>query len=385
MATLRLFDDDPYLKTFDSKVISCEKCEEGYWIELYSTAFFPEGGGQYPELGTLNGIEVLDVQEKEGGRILHKTAEPFSEGESVKGEINFEKRFDFMQQHSGEHIFSGLAHSHFGATNVGFHLGLSFTTIDLDVPLSESDVDMLESEANEAVYKNIPFLITYPSEEQLKIIPYRSKKELTGKVRIVTIPGYDICACCGTHVSKTGEIGPIKITSFQNYKGGTRLTLLCGKRAEKDYRNKNHDILKCTTSLSVKPNELCEAVERLEKEITERKIYESALRKELFTLRAKEMGEGKYAVSFEENLTPDENRIFSLSLAERFDFALSFTGKNGEWKYAVSSKESDCRDLTKKLNECFNGRGGGKPELCMGGCAGTEKEIRQFLEEYFTE
>ena len=377
--TKRLFDEDAYLTEFEAEVLSCTETETGFETVFDQTAFFPEGGGQFPDKGTLNGIEVLDVREDKEGVIHHFTKTGFAPGEKVHGKIDWKQRFDFMQQHSGEHIFSGLAHSKFGANNVGFHLGYEETTIDLDVPLTEKDVLELELLANEAVYKNLPVEISYPSEEELVVLPYRSKKKLTGKIRIVTFPGYDVCACCGTHVKRTGEIGIIKLTAFQNYKGGTRLFMLCGKRAFKDYQNKNSDVIKVTNSLSVKPNELCLAVKRLENEITEHKIYEASLKKELFTLKAEKLGTGEKICVFESEMTPDELRRYCLTLSENFKIAAVFCGKDGDYKYAVSSKTENCAAIAKDINAKFSGRGGGKPELVQGGCLGNASELEDFF------
>ncbi len=378
--TRRLFDEDSYMTEFESAVLSCEENDRGFDIVLDSTAFFPEGGGQFPDKGTLNGIEVLDVQEDKEGIIHHFVSKEFSAGEKISGKIDWAQRFDFMQQHSGEHIFSGLAHSKFGANNVGFHLGYEETTIDLDVPLSEEQVAELELLANEAVYKNFPIEISFPSAEELEVLPYRSKKKLSGKIRIVTFPGYDICACCGTHVKRTGEIGIIKLTSFQNYKGGTRLFMLCGKRAFLDYQRKNSDVIKVTNSLSVKPEEIRSAVKRLENEITEHKIYESALKKDLFSLKAEKFGTGEKICVFESGMTPDELRRYCLTLSENFGIAAVFCGEEGNYKYAVSSKAKNCAAIAKEINIKFSGRGGGKPELVQGGCSGTKAEIQDFFD-----
>lgn len=379
-ATERIFDAEPYTRCFNARVQSCEEGKGGFWAVLDRTAFFPEGGGQFSDLGTIGSVPVLDVQVDKNGVIRHLLKSQVEPGAAVSCEIDWERRFDFMQQHSGEHIFSGLAHSRFGANNVGFHLGLDFTTIDLDVPLSEEDIDLIEAKSNEAVYKNLPIEISYPSEEELKAIPYRSKKELSGRVRIVTVPGCDICACCGTHVKKTGEIGIIKITSFQNYKGGTRLTMLCGGRALADYRRKNHNVNRVTTELSVKPEEICTAVGRLENEITERKINEAALKRELFSLKAERLGEGERVCIFEKSLSPEEVRRYCLTLGEKFGVAAVFSGREGEWKYAISSKIKNCNDCAKAINAAFKGRGGGKPELAQGSCGGSREDIEKFFE-----
>lgn len=377
--TRRIFDEDSYITEFDSAVLSCEETEKGFFLILDSTAFFPEGGGQFPDKGSIDGTEVLDVQEDKAGVIRHLIKAPIEPGKTVHGKIDWTQRFDFMQQHSGEHIFSGLAHSKHGATNVGFHLGLAETTIDLDVPLSEEQVLELELLANEAVYKNFPIEISYPTAEELEVLPYRSKKKLEGKIRIVTFPGYDICACCGTHVKRTGEIGLIKITSFQNYKGGTRLFMLCGKRAFEDYQAKNLNVLRVTNGLSVPPAEICFAVKRLENEITEHKIYESSLKKELFSLKAEKLGTGEKICVFEKDLNPEELRRYCLTLAENFKIAGVFTGDEGNYKYAVASKTENCSLIAKEINAKLLGRGGGKPELVQGGCAAKEEEIRDFF------
>lgn len=380
LPTKRIFDEDAYKTEFEAEVISCIETEKGFDMVFDRTAFFPEGGGQYPDKGTINEAEVFDVQEDKEGVIHHFARIGFAPGDKIIGKIKWEQRFDFMQQHSGEHIFSGLAHSKFGANNVGFHLGYDETTIDLDVPLSEEQVFELENEANKAVYKNFPIEISFPSEEELAVLPYRSKKKLSGKIRIVTFPGYDICACCGTHVKRTGEIGLIKVTAFQNYKGGTRLFMLCGNRAFRDYQNKNRDLIKVTNSLSVKPNELCLAVKRLENEITEHKIYESALKKELFVLKAEKLGTGEKICVFEKGMTPDELRRYCLTLGENFKIAAVFNGEDGNYKYAFSSKTENCSLIAKAINEKFSGRGGGKPELVQGGCAGKASEIEEFFD-----
>lgn len=380
MPTERLFDEDAYLTEFTAVVQGWTLDGGSFLVELDRTAFFPEGGGQFCDLGTLNGIPVTDVQEDSDGIIWHRISAPTETGLAVTGKIDWARRFDFMQQHSGEHIFSGIAHSLFGATNVGFHLGLDSTTIDLDIPLTEKCVEKIESLASSAIYKNVPFEISYPSAEELKSLSYRSKKELSGRVRIVAIPGYDVCACCGTHVTKAGEIGLIKVTSFQNYKGGTRLNLLCGKRAFADYQSKNSGVLAVTTGLSVKPEELQAAVLRLENEITERRIYEAGLRNELFSLKAEKLGGGEKICVFEKELSPDELRRFCLILAESFGIAAVFSGEKGEYKYTVASKTGDCREAAKKINSAFSGRGGGKAELCQGSCSGNEAEIRELCD-----
>lgn len=378
--TIRLYDYDAYIQTFMAKVLACRE-EKGSWlVALNRTAFFPEGGGQYADNGTMEEAFVSDAHEREGV-VWHTVGRPFEPGEDVRCKIDWERRFDFMQQHSGEHILSGLAHKYYGAANVGFHLGLESTTIDFDVPLTEEDLLRIETLANRAVWENIPLEIMYPSPEELETIPYRSKKALEGKIRIVTIPGYDICACCGTHVRRTGEVGLIKVTSFMNYKGGTRLTLLCGKRALQDCQRRVRDVNRVTARLSVKPEELDAAVSRLEQDIADRKILEAGLRRELFDLKAEKLGSGAKVCTFEHGLTPDDIARYCLVLAERFTVAAVFSGEGPSWKYAFASKTEDVRPPAAAFNAACGGRGGGKPELVQGSCAAD----RAAIETYFSE
>ena len=231
--TEKLFYNDSHLSKFTAMVLECEPYEkkEGcYAVELDRTAFFPEGGGQYADTGKLKDAKVSDVREK-NGRILHITDQPFEAGEIVEGEIDWETRFMKMQQHTGEHIVSGIVHARYGFNNVGFHLGTEDCTMDFDGEISKEALQEIELEANRAVWKNLTIEVSYPSKEELEELDYRSKIEIEGQVRIVSVPGYDICACCAPHVERTGEIGMIKLVNMQRYKGGVRVTMLCGSRA----------------------------------------------------------------------------------------------------------------------------------------------------------
>ncbi|MBR6652269.1 MAG: alanyl-tRNA editing protein, partial [Anaerotignum sp.] len=236
--TEKLYYLDAYATTFTAKVLECTEDKKNWKVVLDRTLFYPEGGGQPADMGTLGGVKVLDVHEKDD-IITHTTDKPLEVGAEVEGEIDWERRFDLMQNHSGEHILSGVICQKYGCDNVGFHMGKEMITIDLNTKIPEEDLPWLEEKANEAIWNNVPVGIRYPSKEELDALDYRSKKELEGQVRIVNVGDYDCCACCGTHVKLAGEIGLIKIISSQNYKGGTRLELLSGKRALQDYRKKN--------------------------------------------------------------------------------------------------------------------------------------------------
>ena len=267
METTKLYYKDSHQDSCLATVMSCEWNEKKncYEVILDQTVFFPEGGGQYADTGILGTAKVLDVQEKEG-QIIHYTDQPLDAGTEVEGRIDYPERFSQMQQHTGEHIVSGIVHRTFGYDNVGFHLGQELVTMDFNGTFTEEELQNVELEANEAVVKNLPILITYPSREELEQLEYRSKKELTGQVRIVEIPGYDVCACCAPHVKLTGEVGIIRLIDAIKYKGGTRVTMVCGFRALKDYRMKESNIREISRMLSAKPEESAQAVKRLQDE-----------------------------------------------------------------------------------------------------------------------
>lgn len=383
--TEKLYDLNSYLKTFSAKVLSCEKQGETYEVVLNRTAFFPEGGGQPSDIGVLNTVNVLDVHER-GDSIVHTTDRPLPAGQAVMGGVNWAHRFDCMQQHSGEHIVSGIVHRLFGYGNVGFHLGSKVVTVDFNGELTEENLLLIESMANEAIYRNIPIQVEYPSPEVLAKLNYRSKKELSGAIRIVTVPGYDVCACCGTHVARTGEIGMIRLIAAQKYKGGIRVTLVCGGRALDDYREKSRSVGSVSVLLSAKPEEVSPAVERLLSEYNAVKQENAGLLDQIFTYKAAAVGQGtKYVCLFEESLTPNDLRRFCMLLCERCKVgAAVFSGdEETGYKYAIGSASADIRPLGKELNPAFNGRGGGSKELIQGSLKGMKTEIEHFVNQAF--
>ena len=366
--TEKLYYIDTYKKTFIAKVLECYKVGKKYSVVLNRTSFYPEGGGQPSDIGVLNTVNVLDVQEK-NGTIIHTTDKPLTVGSNVTGGINWVRRFSLMQQHTGEHIVSGIVHRLFKLDNVGFHMGDTAITVDFNGELSKGNLKVVEMLANQAVYKNIKLKIWYPTSEQLKQLNYRSKKELEGEVRIVTIPGYDTCACCGTHVNKTGEIGIIKILSSQRYKGGTRITMLCGDSAASDYYDRVEISSEISSLLSAKPNEIASAVEHLLEENKLLKQQNYSMKNLILESKAENIIEGtKNVCVFEEDLEPNDLRRYCLMLSERCSgFAAVFSG-NDEigYKYAIASANVDVRDYSKDINSKFNGRGGGTQKLVQG-------------------
>ena len=379
--TERLFYADQHLASFEATVISCTENKGKYEVILDKTAFYPEGGGQPGDTGTLGGAEVLNTTEK-GEEIIHHTAFPLTPGETVCGKIDWLRRFDFMLQHSGEHIVSGILNRYTGCHNVGFHMGADVVTIDFDVEISDEILKQAEKEANEAVWKNLPIIASFPTPEELKTIPYRSKKELEGEVRIVTIPGADICACCGTHVSFAGEIGLIKLISSRKFREGVRIEMVSGKRAY-DYMTAVFEQNKRISNLlSAKPLETSLAVSRMMGENEKYKQREYEVQEKMIAKKAEELKGENDVLLFEEDLVPENVRKLCDAVAKVITGRCAVFSGNDEdgYKYAIISRE-DIRAFTKKLNEAFSGRGGGKPDFVQGSVKGSKKDIEEFFKE----
>lgn len=380
----RLYYVTPYVKNFMCTVISCTQNKKGTWDAILNqTAFYPEGGGQPSDTGTLNGVEVLHVCEK-GEEIIHELETPLEEGTLAEGIIDWQKRYDNMQQHTGEHIFSGLVHKHFGYDNVGFHMGTDEVTVDFNGIITQEQLDALEDEANQLIYDNVPVHVFYPSQEELEQLDYRSKKELTGVVRIVEIPGGDICACCGTHVETTGEVGIIKLRTMINYKGGVRISMLCGRRALMDYRERLKDEIRISNLLSAKLALVPEAVEKLKNESQEKDMVNGRLCQQLLEKKVESYPEsGEVLAVFEEGLSPVQLRQLSTMLYEKGKGKIVgvFSGKEEEqvYQYALGSSQADMRKLSKAMNSELNGRGGGSELMAQGTFKAGEKEIREVL------
>ena len=382
METQKLYEENAYLHTFRAQVLSCRQEKETWKVVLDRTAFYPEGGGQPGDRGVLNRVNVLDTHEKDGV-MVHTTDAPLAVGSRVTGGIDWPLRRSRMQEHTGEHILSGVLHRFFGVSNVGFHMGSACVTLDLDKPLDAHQIALGERLANEAVYRNLPVVVTYPTAEQLQKLDYRSKKELTGRVRIVTVPGYDVCACCGTHVARTGEIGLVKVLGFTHYKGGVRISILCGSRALQDYGARLQAVTEISGLLSAKPEGVADAVKHLqqEKENLQQKL--TAVQNELLKQKAAHLQPAANGLlwTFEEGLTPDALRRYGTLLAEKCPrVAAVFSGQDGRYQYAiVGAPGTDVRPLGKALNAALHGRGGGKPAFVQGSVQAAQREIEDWF------
>lgn len=378
--TEKLYYADPYRKTFFAHVLRCEP-KDGKWLAVLDrTAFYPEGGGQPADVGVLDRANVLDVHER-GGEVIHTVDRPLPPGSGVTGGVNWTRRFRLMQQHTGEHIVSGVAHRFFGVDNVGFHMGAREVTVDWNGRIDETGLELIERLANEAVFRDLPVRAYYPAEDELRSLSYRSKKELSGAVRIVTVPEYDVCACCGTHVARTGEIGAVKITGAQSYKGGTRITMACGAQAVDDYGEKQRGVAAVSSLLSAKPEEIAAAADRLLRENADLKRRLAEVRGALLEGKAAAVPESAGNVCrFEEDLSPDDLRRYALLLARRCGgAAAAFSGEGGSYRYALACASGDVRPFGRRMNGAFGGRGGGSAELMQGSLQGTRFDLERFF------
>lgn len=380
--TEKLFYVDSHMVTFSAVVISCEKVGDYYEAVLDRTAFFPEGGGQYADTGLIDGVKVLNAHERDGV-IYHKIEKELPVGKQVEGAIDWEERFSKMQHHSGEHIVSGLVNAIYGYDNVGFHMGKDAVTMDFNGVLTKEQIKEIEKKANEAVVKNLDIQVLYPSKEELSVISYRSKIEIEGQVRIVIVPGYDTCACCAPHVKKTGEIGLIKLIGVQNYKGGVRVSMLCGFRAIADYEAKSESVKSISVMLSAKEEEIAGEVAKLKEDIAIQKGKVAEMQRKILQYKVNELPEKEsLIVLFETELVGDAPReLVNLLLAKGTEVGVVFaeTGVN-QYRYVIGSKSMDVRPFAKMLNEKFVGRGGGKPEMVQGSVNGEVDAIKEAVE-----
>ncbi|MBQ7956106.1 MAG: hypothetical protein IJ282_10195 [Lachnospiraceae bacterium] len=376
--TQKIYYEDPHITDFTATVLSCEiDIQTGnLLLTLDKSAFFPEEGGQKADTGTINGLPVLDVQIK--NEILTHVlpagaADSLSVGDTVTGHVDWSQRFDFMQQHSGEHILSGLAHSHYGCNNVGFHLGYEEVTLDFDKVLNPEQVRELEKEVNRVIQMNLPVFISFPSKEDLSAMDYRSKIEIQGDVRIVEIPGVDVCACCAPHVDFTGQIGLLKVTSLQNHRGGVRLNILCGMRAIADYTNHQNYVTDVSVLLSAKPEKIGDAVRRLKEESQGRQERINSLQAKLLSQRLAALpdtiaGSQEPLILFEDKMDAKALRDAVNVMTEKYSgYCGLFSGSDEEgYFYIIGSKDMDCRNMANLLREKFGAKGGGSALMVQG-------------------
>ena len=380
MDTVKLYYENAYTQDFTAVVQSCEAVKNGFAVTLDRTAFYPEGGGQPADHGTLGEARVLDVHEKDGV-VTHLCDRALSEGAEVGGRIDWARRFDHMQQHSGEHIISGLLCSTFHCDNVGFHMGADVVTIDYNAPITWEQALEVERRANAYIWADHPIRIWYPSAEELAALPYRSKKELTGAVRITEFPGVDRCACCGTHVASSGQVGLLKLLSCQKFRDGVRLELLCGQRALDCLAAGWEQARQIGQALSVKPQSAFAAVSRLQEELLSLKEKAARLEKADFAHTAAQYRGAGSVLHIAEPLDGDGARRLCDAIAKAAGGRCAvFAGRDGDYRYAVIESGGDLRQFIKDMNTALHGRGGGRDGFAQGSAACTAEEVRAFFQ-----
>lgn len=382
---IKLYDLDSYTKEFSAKVMVCEKNGDGnYCIILDQTAFFPTAGGQTCDTGIIGNQEVLDVI-IEDETVIHILKNPIAVGETVACRIDWDVRFRKMQHHSAEHIVSGLATKMFNCDNVGFHLSDKEVTIDYNREFTESDLLLLEQKANEAVWGNLPIEARYPDPSELPNIPYRAKLDLTENVRIVTIPGIDICACCAPHIKFTGEIGIIHLKDMMRHRGGVRIRMICGKDALSDYEEKAKSVLLISNLLSAKQEEVADATAKLLSQITDKSQRIAALTKELAVLKLEKVQKTSGNICFfEENADNDTLRLLANLGKEKAGgvfCAMSGNDQKG-YSYVIVSKTVNLKDYAKAINSALSGRGGGREDMIQGSFSKAKEEIEKYFGDF---
>ena len=379
METKKLFYADVMRHEFTAEVVSCEETKGGFAVVLDQTCFYPEGGGQPCDRGTLGSANVLEVHEK-AGVITHLTDKALPVGETVTGEIDWARRFDHMQQHSGEHICSGIICAQYGCDNVGFHMGADAVTIDFNADISWEELMDIEARANQYIYENHAIDIHFYRGAELDAVDYRSKKALEGDVRIVTFPGADCCACCGTHVVQSGQVGIVKFLSCQKFREGVRIELLAGSRAYRYLSATWEQNLKSAQMLSAKPTESAKAVERVLAELGGLKQRTAKLEEASFAQTAAKLAGSGNVLLFEDDMTPDSVRKLCDAVSQVCGGRCAvFAGAEETWKYAMGHVGGDLRELTKNMNAALSGRGGGKPNFVQGSVNATKEAIEKFF------
>lgn len=376
--TKKIFYENPRQTDFTATVTGCTPTDKGtFVITLDQTAFFPEEGGQNADSGLINNNEVLDVQIKDD-IIYHEVGVAINPGDTISGQVDWNKRFDYMQQHSGEHIISGLVNGKYGYNNVGFHLGDEEVTLDFDGVLTLEQLREIEVMANHAIAKDLPVLISFPPKDELASLNYRSKIEIEGDVRIVVIPGVDVCACCAPHVDTTGEIGLVKVTNVQKHRGGVRVNILCGFRALADYTDKQDSVSSISVQLSAKPDAVANAVARLKEENFKQKARMIALQQQLLQLQISVISpEQENVVLFFEDLDTPAMREAVNTLCEIHNgYCSVFKGNDADgYQYILGSLHKNCKDAACILTEQFDARGGGSDKMVQGSLKANKEDV----------
>ena len=379
METRKLYYEDCMLRRFAAQVTGCKETEDGFAVTLEATAFYPEGGGQASDVGILGGVRVLDVQEK-GGEVVHVCQEPLPVGETVTGEIDWPQRFARMQQHTGEHIVSGLIHKRWGYSNVGFHMGSEIMEVDFDGPIPAEAIEDLEREANEAVWANQPVRCWVPDPEELPNVVYRTKRALPWPVRIVQVGDTDSCACCGVHTKTSGEVGIIKILSCVKFHSGVRIEITCGTRALAYVNRLLEQNRQVSQAFSAKPTQTGEAARRMNTALAAEKFRATGLEKKLFEKIAEDYNGAQHVLLFEPDLSPAALRELTECIAGCCSgIAAVLSGEENNYMVCLAKPGSDVKTLGNAMTKALCGRGGGKPGFFQGSLHASREQIEVFF------
>ncbi len=378
---MKLYENDSYCRQFTATVVEVVTDKDKVAVVLNQTAFYPEGGGQPSDQGTLDHWQVVDVRERQE-RILHylTPCDTLPQvGDSVTGKIDWARRFAHMQNHTGEHLFSGLVHSHYGYENVGFHMGSQEVTMDFSGELTAEQLQVLEYEVNGVIWENRPIVVSYPDRETLATLHYRSKKEIPGQIRLVDAGGIDCCACCGTHTATTGEVGMLKILSHCRYKGGTRVAILCGTPLLAYLQTLMTQTQAIGNLLSVKQTGLAQGVEKQKQDLADAKFQSEKWQKTAVSYLAQNIlnqNKGEHILHYVEDLTMVQARLLAVEVSEHIPGVFMVYG-NGA--YAMASQQVDVRPITKEINGKISAKGGGNATLVQGSYRQGESEIPELF------
>ena len=382
MQTRKLYYEDSMLKSFTATVTGCESCPKGWAVTLDQTAFYPEGGGQACDTGTLDHARVLDVRE-EAEQVIHLCDTPLPVGAQVTGTLDWARRFDLMQQHTGEHIVSGIIHARYGYHNVGFHMGADVVTIDFDGPIPADALADIEAQANQILWQDVPVSCWCPPAEELPGFSYRSKKQLDWPVRLVQIPQADLCACCGVHVPRAGQVGIIKLLSCVKFHQGVRIEMVCGGRALDILSRVYEQNRQVSQAFSAKLMQTGQAAQKMNEALAAEKYRSAGLEKQLFSMIARQYQNAGDVVRFETDLSPAAIRELADAIAGCCGgTAAVFCGTDEDgYQVCLVNKESDIKELGNAMNQALQGRGGGKPGYFQGSVRAARNQIEAFFRQ----
>lgn len=381
--TEALYYSDPSAVSCEARVLRCEPATEGIFaLELDRSVLFPGGGGQKADAGWLDGVPCTAEEREDGIRIL--CAKEFAPGETVTLSLDTVTRLRRSRSHTAEHIVTGLAHRNFGCVNVGFHMDEALVTFDLSRELTAEQVEFLEREANRTVLENRPVRCFFPTEEELAALPYRSKGELSGPVRLVEIEGSDLCACCAPHVRSTGEIGLVRITDAFRHRGGTRLTMLTGIDAYEETAKHCRTVAALSALFSVPAEGVAAAAEKL---MARAENLEKALAAEKSAAIVR-LAEGTAPTEgalcfFPGDTDSDTLRTLVNACMDKCRVCAAFAGPEGAFRYIIGSRQVDLRAAAKEINAAIGGRGGGSSGMIQGGCSASRETIEAYFRKEF--